>query len=291
MSAGSTRPKVAMLGATGLLGKPVAEALIREGFDLSVMSRRPERATGLEGATLVSGDVFDGESLRRAFAGRDIVYLNLRAAARPSDPQPETDGLRNVIDAAKATEVRRIAMISSMVKDYEGTNGFHSWTFQLKHESARILRDSGLEWTIFSPSSFMENFLDSYREGDAIALVGRAKHPQWFIAGEDYGRQVARSFELESAAATEYFVQGPEPLLTDDAAEIFVRNRVSEKLRITHQSIWPLRIGRFFNRNLADIWSIVEALNEYPETFRAERTWNELGPPRITLAEFARTAP
>ncbi len=32
---------------------------------------------------------------------------------------------------------------------------------------------------------------------------------------------------------------------------------------------------------------IIEALNNYPEKFEAQSTWNELGKPSITLKDFA----
>jgi uncharacterized protein YbjT (DUF2867 family) len=281
---------VTMLGASGMLGRPVARGLLRAGFRLTVMSRNPDSLAGLEGATRARGDIFDRESLLHAFEGRDAVYLNLRAGNSPRDPQPETDGLRNVIDAAKATGVRRIAMISSMVHEYQGINGFHWWAFDLKRESAAILRDSGLEWTLFRPSSFMENFLDSYRNGNRIMLSGKSRNAQWFIAGDDYAAQVARSLDMDSAAGRDYAVQGPEPLTTDAAARIFVEHYRAETLRISRLPLWPLRLAGLVSRPMSDLWHIIEALNEYREEFRSERTWDELGHPRITLAEFARRA-
>ena len=33
-------------------------------------------------------------------------------------------------------------------------------------------------------------------------------------------------------------------------------------------------------------YHICEALNKYPEKFESENTWNDLGKPSITLAEY-----
>lgn len=118
--------------------------------------------------------------------------------------------------------------------------------------------------------------------------VGKGKHPQWFIAGDDYASQVARSFRMETAVGREYPVQGPEPLLTEDAAEIFVRNHPRENLRISRVPLWPLRIAGLFSRKHADLRAIIEALNEYPESFQSDATWKELGEPRTTMTDFAR---
>ena len=35
-------------------------------------------------------------------------------------------------------------------------------------------------------------------------------------------------------------------------------------------------------------YKIVTALNNYPEQFEGEQTWNELGKPTVTLAEYAK---
>jgi hypothetical protein len=35
-------------------------------------------------------------------------------------------------------------------------------------------------------------------------------------------------------------------------------------------------------------YHILEALNNYPEKFEAEKTWQQLGSPKITLEEFCK---
>ena len=285
--------RIAMIGATGTLGRPVARELIDAGYEVTVVSRNPARAADLGASAVVEGDVFDAESLRRAFAGAEAVYLNLSipAGEKPSDPHAETHGLRNVIDAARTNGVRRLAMISSLVKEYQGHEGFDWWAFDVKYQAVRLLRESGIPSTVFCASSFFENFLPDGRSGDKIVLPGKSKHPMWFIAGSDYGKQVARSFALEGDENRSYPVQGLEPFTYDEAARVFAANYPRQQLRVTHPPMLLLYALGLFSRKYDYAAKVVEALNEYPERFIAQETWDELGKPTTTLAEWARTAP
>lgn len=284
--------RVAVIGATGMLGRPVARKLIEAGYEVTIVARDPARANGFEGAAVVRGDIFDADSVRAGLEGADAVYLNLSIApgASAREPHPETDGLRVVLEAARHHRLRRVALISSLVMNYQGTNGFHWWAFDAKRESTEILKGSGLPWTIFYPSSFMENFTGSQKQGAKIMLAGRSRFPMWFIAGNDYGAQVARAFALDSAANRDYAAQGPEALNGDDAAAEFVRHYTRERLRVSSAPLWPLRLLSPFSNSMSYLWHIIEALNNYEERFASQATWDELGRPATTIAAFARAA-
>ena len=283
--------RIAVIGATGMLGQPVTHELITAGFDVTVVSRSPETARDLfPAATVVAGDVFDASSIERALDGQDAVYLNLSVdpSERPDDPHTETDGLRTVIAAARAQNLQRIAYLSSLVKDYQGQDGFHWWVFEVKHEAVRLLKASGLPTTIFYPSNFMENFLHDFMQGRRLVLIGTSQHPMYFIAGRDYGRQVARSFEVLDEQNREYAVQGPEAYRTEDAAELFAKHYTAADLRITHVPLGIVKFIGWFSRQADYGTRIIEAINHYPETFQSQATWDELGTPTTTIADFAR---
>lgn len=285
--------RIAVIGATGMLGQPVTHELIAAGFDVTVVARSPDEAQPLfPGAAVVAGDVFDAGSIERALAGQDAVYLNLSVdpSERPDDPHTETDGLRTVIAAAKQHGLQRIAYLSSLVKDYQGTDGFDWWVFDVKQEAVRLLKASGLPTTIFYPSSFMENLVHEFRQGRRLVLIGTSRHPMYFIAGRDYGRQVARSFEIDAGASHEYVVQGPEAYRTEAAAETFAAHYTAADLRITHVPLGLVKALGWFSRQADYGAHIVEAINHYPETFQAQATWDALGAPTTTLADFARQA-
>jgi nucleoside-diphosphate-sugar epimerase len=65
-------------------------------------------------------------------AVQEIVYLNLSVAqsSKKNEPQPEREGINNIIEAAKKTGIKRIVYLSSLIKNYEGLNGFSWWHFK-----------------------------------------------------------------------------------------------------------------------------------------------------------------
>ncbi|CAJ0862604.1 hypothetical protein R20233_00974 [Ralstonia sp. LMG 32965] len=94
-----------VMGATGHVGAAVAETLLASGEDVTILTRRPERAGRWrdKGASVATADVEDVASLRAAFRrGRRAFLLN-----PPADIAGDTD----------ATERRTIANILAALED------------------------------------------------------------------------------------------------------------------------------------------------------------------------------
>lgn len=287
--------KITVFGATGMLGQPVVKELTSAGFEVKAMVRSPEKARAVLPANvpLERGDLKNQSDIESALKETDAIYINLSidAESKKDDFQPEREGLKNIIEAAKKANVRRIAYCSSLVHRYQGMNNFHWWAFDIKREAIEKIKSSGIPYTIFYPSSFMENFdKGGYKQGAKMMLAGKSKFPMWFIAGSDYGKQVAKSFQILGEKSGEYAVQGLEAFTADEAVKVFVENYQKEKLKISKAPIFLLKILGLFNQKMNYGAKIIEALNNYPEKFESEKTWEEMGRPQVTLAEYARQA-
>lgn len=271
-----------------MLGKPVALELLRAGFPVTLLARDVEKMQKLfPNAPVAKGDVFDIASLEAAMAGQEIVYLNLSVAqsSKKSDPQPEREGINNIIEAAKKTSVKRIVYLSSLIKNYEGMNGFKWWAFQIKHAGVNAIKKSGLNYSIFYPSTFMECLDKQMLQGTRLMLAGKSEAPMWFIAGKDYGVQVAWAMKKAGNNNQEYVIQGLEPFTSDEASKVFIENAKS-KIKIMRAPLAPLKYLGIFNQRMNYAYHICEALNKYPEKFESENSWNDLGKPTTTLAEY-----
>jgi len=272
-----------------MLGKPVALELMRAGFPVTFLARDVEKMQKLfPNAAVVKGDVFAIASLEAAMAGQEIVYLNLSVAqsSKKSEPQPEREGINNIIEAAKKTGIKRIAYLSSLIKNYEGMNGFKWWAFEIKHAAVNAIKKSGLNYSIFYPSTFMECLDKQMLQGTRLMLAGKSEAPMWFIAAKDYGVQVAWALKKAGDSNQEYVVQGLEPYTADEAAKVFIQN-VKSKIKIMRTPLAPLKYLGIFNQRVNYAFHICEALNKYPEKFESENTWNDLGKPSTTLADYA----
>lgn len=282
--------KIAFIGATGVLGKPVAIELLRAGFEITALARDTDKAKKIlpPAIKLLKGNLENNDDLHKLLIGQDALYLNLNLNPRLSKSafHPEREGIKLIIPAAKSAGIKRIALVSSMIMKYQGMNNFHWWIFELKHEAVRMIRDSGIPYTIFYPSTFFENFTSHYRQSNKIVLAGKSKCKQWFISAEDFGKQVAKSFMILQSENHEYTIQGPEAFLTNEAAEIYIKNS-KEKLTLSRAPIGLLKFIGLFSNKVSYGYHIITALNNYPEQFESKDSWEELGKPNLTLKQFA----
>jgi uncharacterized protein (TIGR01777 family) len=125
--------RVTLTGATGPIGRRLVEALRRRGDDVTVLSRRPERAREAPGVAAHGWDPMSGPAPAAALAGRDgVVHLagepvaqrwNDESRRRIHDSR-ET-GTRNLVaglrDLPEAERPRVLASASGV--DYYGARG------------------------------------------------------------------------------------------------------------------------------------------------------------------------
>ncbi len=282
--------RIGIIGATGMIGKPVTNAFIEAGYDVKLFVRNIEKARQYfsNSVQYQQGDLRDPLAVKRFISGLEYLYLNLSVAqhSEKDDFQPERDGMDNIIAALKDSQVRRIGYLSSLAHWYEGQNGFHWWVFELKRAALHKIRSSGVPHSIFYPSTFMENFdKGAYRQGNIIALSGESRFKMFLIAGKDYGRQVVKSFETENGYQ-EFVVQGQEGFTADEAAALFKQFSGNKKLKIVKAPFGFLKLAALFSNKFQYGAKMIEALNNYPEKFEAEETWNILGKPQTIFKDY-----
>ncbi|NBC26506.1 MAG: NmrA family NAD(P)-binding protein [Bacteroidetes bacterium] len=286
----NTIQTIAVVGATGMLGAPVTKTLRRQGFSVTAVVRDMQKAQQKLGAGthLFKGDLADKNSLRSAFADSDYVYLSLstQPGEKNSRFKTEIDGLRNAIEAARSARVKRIGYLSSLVKDYKADDW---WVFDIKEEACEILRSADLPVTIFYPSSFFENLTQLQMKGRRVLMAGNQKTQSWWISAEDFGRQVANSFRLdrEHDRDCEYSVQGPEPFSMEEAIDQFIRNYKAADLKKTKVPMGIFKLLKPLSPSIDFQYHILNAINRYDEKFQSEKTWQRLGEPTLSLADWA----
>ncbi|WP_437612125.1 NmrA family NAD(P)-binding protein [Sorangium sp. So ce834] len=286
----SASPRIVVLGSTGMLGAPVTHELVSAGYAVTALVRDPSATRASHrlpsSVHLVAGDVNDVNGLTAAFRGHDIVYVSLSVpvTASASAWRVESEGMKNIVAAARAADIKRIAYLSSLLHRYDG---FRWWVFDMKREALTILKESGIPSTIFYPSNFIESIPYRSRQGKRINLAGSPREKAYWIAARDYGKQVARALALPGDESREYVVQGPEPLTAKEAAEQFAKHYTKEKLSVGAAPLGVLKVLGLFSPLFNYVWHISDAINNAREPFQAETTWKELGKPETTVADFA----
>lgn len=284
--------KIAIIGATGMLGQPVAKELINAGFDVTLLVRNTEKATQIFGPNvrMIKGDLNDVNSIKLLLDGQDGLYLNLSVAqtSAKDDFQTERDGMDHILEAVRHSTVKRIGYLSSVVHFYQGQNGYFWWAFEIKQKAIEKIKNSGLPYSIFYASTFMESFdKGAYRQGMFIALAGNSKYKMYLISGSDYGKQVGKAFQRDNGN-NEYVIQGQDGYTADEAARLYVDNYTKRKVIVVKAPLGLLKFMGAFSNKFNYGAKIIEALNNYPEPFEAETTWQELGKPQTTFMDYIR---
>jgi len=116
------RNRVLVTGGTGFIGRKLVAELVRQNHTVHVLRRPTSDAEGLdhERIHLFTGDLMDGQSIRKAMEGCTQVY-HLAAYAKnwakdsKSFYRDNVEGLCNVWDMAKVLCVERVVFTSSIV--------------------------------------------------------------------------------------------------------------------------------------------------------------------------------
>jgi uncharacterized protein YbjT (DUF2867 family) len=282
--------KIAIIGSTGMLGQPVTKAFISAGFDVTLLVRNADKANELfdSKVRIVKGDLKDTSSLKELLNGQDAVYLNLSVeqSSGINDFQAERDGLKNILQVAKASNIKRVGYLSSLAIFYTGINW---WVLDIKKEAVKSIKQSGLTYSIFYPSTFMESFdKGAYRQGNSINLAGTSKYPMYLIAGADYGKQVVKAFENDNGN-NEYMVQGQDGYTADDAAKLFAANYKKAKIKVAKLPFGILKFLGQLSKKFNYAANIIDTLNNYPEKFEAKETWQDLGKPQTKFIDYIKT--
>ena len=112
---------ILVTGATGHIGNVLIRRLLAQGEEVRALVWRGEDTTPIKGLDVeqVEGDVLDPASLVPAMQGVDSVYhlagiISIMPGRNPFVWQVNVEGTRNVIDAARRAQVRRLVYTSSI---------------------------------------------------------------------------------------------------------------------------------------------------------------------------------
>ncbi|MCX6066645.1 MAG: NAD(P)H-binding protein, partial [Chloroflexi bacterium] len=203
------KQRVLVIGPTGMLGKPVAQQLKADGFNVRLLARDPNKARRLlgDGYEIIQGDVEDAAALRSALSGVDGVHISLKGGPSAADfDRMDHLATRNIALAASEQGVGRVTLLSAYAVSAEKADTPESWS-KFKGEAA--LKASGVPYTIFRASWFMES-LPLFVQGKSMSLIGKQVHPLHWIAAEDYARMVSKSYQTEAALNKELYIFGPQ---------------------------------------------------------------------------------
>jgi len=197
---------IVVSGATGLQGGAVARRLLAEGRSVRILTRHPnsERARSLsaQGAAAIQADLQDLASLREACRGAYGVF-SVQDFWEHGYEREIRQGL-NLIEAARAETIEHFVYAS--VGGVGRTQDLGITHFDTKAVIEAELKRSGLQWTIYRPVTFLENFTMEgplqrmFRTG-AVSFPFPGDRPFQLLAVDDEAALVAAAFQRPAAFA------------------------------------------------------------------------------------------
>lgn len=170
------RLTILAVGGTGSIGKFVVDEAIRQGHAVRVLVRSESKARQLPGeAETVIGDLTRPDTLSVAVDGIDAIVFTHGSdgGGKAASEAVDYGGVRNVLAALGSRTVRISLMTSIGVTNrnssYNRSTEAHDW----KRRSERLVRASGLPYTIVRPGWFDYNGPDEHK---LVRLQGDKRH-------------------------------------------------------------------------------------------------------------------
>src|SRR5438309_7927753 len=181
----STKPRVLVLGSTGLTGKAIA-AELDDASDRVEVVRVSRDADAVErwraeGRAAVQLDLDDARTFAGALDGVDRLFVMTGYTVSM------THQTKAITDAAADAGVEQIVHLG-IFGNGRSTDPHFAW-----HELVeRYIEGSGVPWTHLHPHMFMENLLSVFALRDGRLLWPAGDKPTGWIAGEDLASVAAK---------------------------------------------------------------------------------------------------
>lgn len=156
---------VLVVGASGSIGRLVVEEAIHQGHRVRALVRNPSKGTGLPAeAQLVVADVTRPETLSAPVDGVNAIVFTLGSdgAGKIGAENVDYGGVRNVLGALGSRKARLALMTSIGVTNRKGQYNRATEAPDWKRRSERLVRASGLPYTIVRPGWFDYNDPDEH---------------------------------------------------------------------------------------------------------------------------------
>jgi uncharacterized protein YbjT (DUF2867 family) len=207
---------ICVIGGSGFVGRHVLHLLSADGLNVTVPTRRRERAKGLillPTVDVVEADVHDPAALAQLTRGMDAV-INLVGMLHDtrSFEQAHVELPRKVIAACHANGVRRYLHMSALGADVDGPSKYQ----RSKGAAEALVRASDLDWTLFRASVIFgrdDNFLNLFALLLKLAPVmflpsPNARFQPVFV--EDVAAAIVHSLSDPAACGKSYDLCGPK---------------------------------------------------------------------------------
>jgi putative NADH-flavin reductase len=155
--------KLLIIGGTGGTGRELIKQALEQGYQLTALVRNPDSMKiSHPNLRIVKGNVLDPDKVQEVVEGQDAVLSALGHKKFFIRTTILSRGTKNIIEAMKKHNVSRFICITSLgINDSRFKLGLYYTLFVIpfivffyfldKSKQEKLIRDSGLNWTIIRP--------------------------------------------------------------------------------------------------------------------------------------------
>lgn len=157
--------KLALIGATGFVGKAVLNEALQRGYDVTAIARNPQTIEGnSDKLTTAAVDIFDADKLAAALEGHDAVVSTFNAGwGNPNLYDDFLKGSEAIQQAVKQSGVKRLLVVGGAGSLYvaPGVQLVDSPQFPAEWKAGAtaardylniLKKEDELDWTFLSPA-------------------------------------------------------------------------------------------------------------------------------------------
>jgi len=272
--------KVLIIGASGLLARPVVNEMAERGFELRLFSRNVHADMFLRDHEIVNGDVNNPSDLEQAVKGCDAIHVSLSGV-------DEAVAMKAIVQAALSEKIRLISMVSGCTVAEE-----NRWfpMIENKYRAEQALIESGIPYLIFRATWFFESLELMVRNGKAM-MIGKQNHPWHWIAAKDFARMVGEAYQKPEALNKIFYVLGKEPGLMKELLQQYCVACHPDIKKVSTVPTGMLRLIATVKRNrpLREVAAMFAYFEKTREMGDPSETYALLGEPQISFENWLQT--
>jgi uncharacterized protein YbjT (DUF2867 family) len=215
---------VLVVGGTGALGRKVIASLLARGKPVRALVRPATDAGAIAGpgVTIVRGDMLDPASLEPAFDGVDAIITSAAGYTthkKGDTTRTDTEGNRNLVDAAKRARVRRF-VLTGILNAHLAPEVSHFWH---KKRVEDYLEARGVPFVSLRPGAFVDQSVDVYAKMVArgrLFAPGRADARWTYVYTPDLADDLAAAVDAPARDGERVDIGWDRPLSTRELAAL-----------------------------------------------------------------------
>ena len=230
--------RIAVTGASGVVGRGVVRRLLSAGHDVTGMARhRPE--SWPSAATFVEGDIRDAATVRRAVDGAEVVVHCAWVVNPATGGEANVGGTGNVLEAMTRNGARRIVFPSSAHVYGSGHHTSEAVPLQPvstygreKASAEKIIAASAAEWVTIRSAAILGRGVDNWvRRVLASAAFPNGNRSLQAVHSDDAHRVFVRAALDADIGSGPVNLAAPGEITLREIAEVLGRPTVPSPLR------------------------------------------------------------